>query len=122
LSFEFRSMLEKIEARGAEVEEIRAIGGGAKSDLWLQMKADIVDKKIVRPEITEGGSLGAAALGGIGVGTYKDAFDAAEKVIQIKDRFEPSKERVKLYDRYYTKVYHRMRSDLTDLFDEISQL
>lgn len=122
LSFEFRNMLENIKARGAEVGEIRAIGGGAKSDLWLQMKADIVDKKIVRPEITEGGSLGAAVLGGIGVGTYRDAFDAAEQVIRIIDRFEPSEERVELYDRYYTKVYRRVRSELSGLFDEISQL
>ncbi|UCD73561.1 MAG: hypothetical protein JSW01_02675, partial [Candidatus Bathyarchaeota archaeon] len=122
LSFEFKSMLEFIEGRGAQVEEIRAIGGGAKSDLWLQMKADIADKKIMRPEITEGGSLGAAVLGGIGVGAYRDAFHAAEQVIRIKDRFEPDKERVRLYGKYYSKIFCRMRTDLSDLFEEMSSL
>jgi sugar (pentulose or hexulose) kinase len=122
LSFEFKSMLEFIEGRGAQVEEIRAIGGGAKSDLWLQMKADIADKKILRPEITEGGSLGAAVLGGIGVGVYRDAFDAVEQVIRITDRFESDKERVKLYNKYYSKIFCRMRTDLSDLFEEMSSL
>jgi len=120
LSFEFRGMLESVRERGADLEEIRAIGGGAKSDLWLQIKADIADKRIVRPEVTEGGSLGAAVLGGIGIGAYKDAYDAVEKVVRIKDTFEPDKERVKLYDKYYSKIYRRIRPDLSNLFDEMS--
>jgi len=121
LSFEFRAMLESVETRGADVAEIRAIGGGAKSNLWLQMKADIVDKRIARPEITEAGSLGAAVLGGIGVEEYKDAFDAVGKFFRIKDRFQPNEEQVKLYDKYYSKFYSRIRADLSDLFEEMAR-
>lgn len=122
LSFEFKGMLENIKGKGAQVEEIRAIGGGAKSNLWLQMKADIADSSVVRPECTEAGSLGAAMLGGIGVETYKDAHDAVERMIRISKRFQPDREKAKLYNKYYSKVYCRMRAKFSDLFEEMAKL
>jgi sugar (pentulose or hexulose) kinase len=63
---------------GNTVREVYTIGGGARSDLWSQIKADIYKKPVYTFEASEGGILGSAILAGVGVGIYTDARAGAE--------------------------------------------
>ena len=62
VAFEMRLNIEILEESGIEINELRAIGGGAKSPLWTQLKADVTGKKIITLNVTETGCLGAAML------------------------------------------------------------
>ncbi|MBN1436373.1 MAG: hypothetical protein JW936_04805 [Sedimentisphaerales bacterium] len=77
--------------------EFVATGGGAKSDAWLQIKADIFGIPFVRNEITECSALGAALLAGIGSGQLESNRSTIERFAVAQRRFEPQPERHQLY-------------------------
>jgi len=62
VAFEMRLNLDILERSGCMVSELRAIGGGAKSAFWTQLKADVLGKPITTLNVTEAGCLGAAML------------------------------------------------------------
>jgi len=105
--FELRRPLEIIEAAGTHVEEVRTTGGGARSDLWSQLKADIYQKRVVTFENFEGGMLGAAILAGVGAGVYPDERSGADRTVRLAREFLPD---TTLADRY---------DYLFDLFKEL---
>ncbi len=65
---------------GIDVKEIRAMGGGANSPLWCQMKADMTGKKLVTLKNKETACLGSAILAGVGTGVFKSVEEAAQKI------------------------------------------
>lgn len=82
------------------VTEIIAIGGGAKSPLWRQIKADITGKKVVTLKNKETGCLGTAILAGYGSGVYTDINEAVSKIVERKDETTPKADKVDADDVY----------------------
>lgn len=80
-----------------DVRETRVIGGGAKSGLWNQIKADILGVPYVRLNRSEFGVLGSAILAGYAVGEFDDLIATAEQFTKIKDRTEPNLEHHAFY-------------------------
>ncbi|MCD4825431.1 MAG: hypothetical protein K8S55_12610 [Phycisphaerae bacterium] len=64
--------------REGRPSRIVATGGGARSDLWLQMKADMLDVEFVAPACKEPACMGAAMLGSVAAGWFADLADAAK--------------------------------------------
>ena len=62
VAFEMRLNLDILERSGCKIRELRTIGGGAKSDIWNQLKADVIGKPISVLQVTEAGCLGTAIL------------------------------------------------------------
>jgi len=83
------------------IEKIRLTGGGARSKIWAQMLADILDREIVTVEPAEGSAYGAALLAGIGVGVYRNAIQACRNTLKLKGRIKPRKKNVTIYARHY---------------------
>jgi len=121
LSYELRRNIEAIERQGTEITEIRAIGGGARSDFWSQLKADITGRPLVVPNVTEAAALGAAMLAGIGVEIYGNFEEALSIVYKERSRFSPQAEKMEKYNKYYN-VYRKIYNPLIGVFDEISEL
>ncbi len=71
------------------VDEIRVMGGGAKSSLWCSMKADITDKKLITLKNKETACLGSAILAGVGAGVFDSVEDAC-KLIDTDKEYTPS--------------------------------
>jgi hypothetical protein len=101
-----------------DIDEIMVVGGGAKGRVWRQIMADVYNTKIVVPTVLEeAGSMGAAVIGGVGAGIYKD-FDAIENFLEIADVQMPNPAAVEAYkpvrelfdDCYFAleKVYSKM--------------
>ncbi len=81
------------------IDEVLVIGGGAKGAIWRQIMADIWDTKILVPSVLEeAGSMGAAVIGGVGAGLYRD-FSAIDKFIEIAHIQEPNPVNVQAYQR-----------------------
>ena len=70
----------------------RAAGGGSKSGWWMQLKADLLGVPVEVPEHSEPGTLGAALLAGVGIGTYRSLAEAAQRVT-IARCYQPDAER-----------------------------
>ena len=80
-----------------KIDEIMVVGGGAKGAVWRQIMADIYNTRITVPAVLEeAGSMGAAVIGGVGTGIYKD-FDAIERFLEIQAVHEPDPKAVKAY-------------------------
>ena len=89
VTFYFVDGMERLKALGVDSSEFVATGGGAKSDPWLQIKADIFGVPFVRPQITECSVLGAAMLAGLGTGRFTSPAEAADRFVSRQRVFEP---------------------------------
>ncbi len=111
VTYEVRSRFEALKAKGVTPREIRAVGGGAKSPFWLQLKADITNERITVPARQQVGTLGAAILAGIGIDAYNDAIDGVRSTYQGGAVYTPNEHMTGLYNRYYA-VYTHLKSTL----------
>lgn len=75
---------------GVECREIRSMGGGAKSKLWCQIKADLCDKKIVTLHNEETACLGSAILAGVAIGLFDSVEDACVRFVSLNKTYLPS--------------------------------
>ena len=85
---------------GLDVKEIRAMGGGANSPLWCQMKADLTGKRLVTLKKKETATLGSAILAGVGVGEFA-SVEEATAMIELDKAYEKSGvDYSECYERY----------------------
>ncbi len=102
---------------GIDTSEFVATGGGARSDRWLQIKADMFGVPFIRPRETEGSLLGAAMLAGIATGRYHTAQEAVDAQVTHERRFEPDPARHACYREkaaHYRRLFPIMRDFLAD--------
>lgn len=102
-----RELLQPIIEHGAAVESVRSLGGAARSDLWLQMKADMLQTPVERPACPEAASLGAAMLAATGVGQFESLEEAADAWYAPAQRFEPNAELVGAYVDVFARYLER---------------
>ena len=79
---------ENLDYLNPDIEEIRAMGGGANSPLWCQMKADMTGKTLYTLKNKETACLGGAILAGVGAGIFESVESVAD-MIEIKDSYVP---------------------------------
>ena len=120
ITFELRNNIEAVERHGTPITELRAIGGGAKSKFWLQLKADITGRKVVAPDVTEAAALGAAILAGVGSRSYVSAEEAVKEIYREKEVFLPDARAKEVYDKHYY-VYRELYPAFKELFVEIEK-
>jgi sugar (pentulose or hexulose) kinase len=89
LAFVLRNGLEEMSLCGAAYSDIRIIGGGAKSDLWNRIKADILGTIITTMECPEAASLGTAILQSISAGYYSSYQEAVDNMVRTAQIVEP---------------------------------
>lgn len=82
------TLKENLDYIGADVTEIRAMGGGANSPLWCQMKADMTGKTLHTLKNSETACLGGAILAGVGTGVF-ESVESVINLIQIKKSYTP---------------------------------
>jgi xylulokinase len=107
--------VEVLEDMNVKVEEIRVLGGGARSKIWNQIKADLIGKPVLSTENEEAACLGAAILAGSATGVYGSVEKACKDMVKIKDRYTPNPANSKVYQGTYAN-YVRLYNDLTDMF------
>jgi len=114
VTFYFVEPLEGLRRLGIDTSQFVATGGGARSDAWLQIKADVLGVPLVRPAITECGVLGAAMLAGLATGRLADPAEAIARFVRRDRVFEPDPRRHALY-RDRAAAYRRLYPALKDL-------
>lgn len=104
---------------GLEIRQVRVSGGGARSELWRQILADVFAAELATLNSTEGAPYGAALLAAVGAGAYPTVQEACRSCIKIVRRVEPAAERVKVYQDFYG-IYRSLYQTLKDSFKAIS--
>jgi len=106
-----QDLLEPIRAHNIEVSSVRTLGGAARSDLWLQMKADLLGIPVERPACSEAASLGAAILAATGIGQFESIAEAADSWYRTDRVFEPQTGMYEVYREVYARyldIYQRL--------------
>jgi xylulokinase len=103
VAFGLRDSLEIIKDMNMPINDVRLIGGGARSNLWKQIIADIFNMPIGEINTNQGGALGAAILAAVGAGVYPDVKTGCKQMVRVVDAISPDKENVQVYDSVYKK-------------------
>jgi xylulokinase len=116
IAFIVRRNVDVLAGLGIPVDEVRALGGGARSGTWCQIKADVLGIPVVTTEIEEAASLGAAILAGVAVGAFPSLEAAVDRMVAVKERFEPDPANRATYDTAYT-TYRDLYESLVGVFE-----
>jgi xylulokinase len=113
VAFGLRDSLEILKDINVPINEVRVIGGGAKSSLWKQILADIFGVEIQEINTNQGGALGAAILAAVGAGHYKTVEEGCNAMIRVTHIVKPQSEKVNYYNSTYPKyvnLYNSLRT------------
>jgi len=123
LSMEVRILLETFtELTGATYPEIRCFGGGSRNRFWVQMKADVLNRRMRINAIQENAALGAALLAGIGSGVYRDADEAFQNLSLDEETFVPDPASTQVYRQMYETFYRDLYPRLAPINHDIEAM
>jgi len=117
-TFYLKECVEALAPTGIEIADFRAVGGGSKSDAWIQVCADVLGRPFVRPQVTEAGALGAAIIAGVGGGAFPSYESGVEAMVRLEHTFEPNPQQQELYERRfetYTRLWPLLKDYLPTL-------
>jgi len=106
---------------GVKLNHIRAIGGGARSELWRQIQADVFGMPVRQTAVEEGPAYGAALLAGVTAGQFKDVHEASSLVRLRPEVAEPNRDNAQLYRRYL-KIYRDLYPATTAAMAQLNEL
>jgi xylulokinase len=120
-AFGLRHNVDVAEKTGVRIDTLRSVGGGSRSAVWSQIKADLLGRPIAVPAVSLGAPLGDALLAGIGVGLYPDLVSATRLVDQPLTRYQPREAASAHYDRLYP-LYRQLYTANERLFGELARV
>lgn len=110
-AFMLQECLQAVADQGVSLGPVRSLGGAARSDLWLQIKADLLNVPVERPACSDAASLGAAILAAPSTGLFQTAQEAALSWYHPAGCFEPRADQHVIYQSLYAR-YQQVRKDL----------
>ncbi len=118
ITFYLKEVIDSLPEIGIRIQDYRVVGGGSRSDTWVQICANILGTPFTRPVITEAGALGAAILAGVGGGIYADYAEGVAAMVKLDRTFEPD---LALHQRYQTRYqyYQRLWPLMADYLREL---
>ena len=116
IGYRLRSILDILDQMVGKIHEIRASGGYVQSPLWLQITADILDRKVMVPEFTESSAIGAAFWALIGLGVVGGIEDLA-KYTKVSSIYQPNQQDVETYQRTY-EIYQELYQLLKGMYEK----
>lgn len=118
ITYEMRLNLDRLGEAGVAVHELRAIGGGARSRTWLQLKANIFNRPVSTLNVSEAACLGAAMLAGVAVGEYPSLAEATAALVRVTETFEPQAAEAARYEEMYA-LYRELYPTVRDLIHRL---
>lgn len=119
-TYAMRDSLEIIDGMNIPIREVRLSGGGARSEYWRQMQADIYGKKVVTINAEEGPAYGVALLAAAGTGAYKNVVEACDATIRVVTKTGPNAKAKKAYNKAYPmygSLYRSLKQDFASISD-----
>jgi len=114
-----RQFAEMMRVAGAPVDRLLCLGGGSRSPVWAQIKADITDLPVVTFACEEAAALGAGILAAVGYGIYRNVEEARPMYALPERVYEPRAENRAIYDRDFRR-FHRLLELMAGYFQSLS--
>lgn len=114
VAFSLRDCLEVLKEMKIPVQNMLAVGGGAKSRFWCEILAGVYEMPILLPKASYGAALGAAILAGTAVGVYNSVENACDRLIRETSAVEPKANYEKMYE-IYIDLYRCLKDDYIKL-------
>jgi xylulokinase len=121
VAMSLRESLEIIKQLEVPVKEMRVSGGGAKSPLWKQILADVMNQSACTMNAEQGPAFGVALLAAVGNGEFKNIEEACKATIEVTAKTAPQRSAVKTFDRTFP-IYRSLYASLKQTFSDISRL
>ena len=112
IAFGLKQLIAEMHVSRESMEHLKVIGGGAKSRVWMQILADVLNSPIEQLEGNVGAGYGMALLSAYSCGAIASLEDIADRAVTVKERFLPRAYHVNLYQkkyRQYQRVYEAMK-------------
>ncbi len=120
VAYNCRWLLDVVGKAGFKCETLRAIGGGARSDIWMQILADVTRREVEAVvNAQEAGAMGCALAVAVALGEYGSYRDL-KKVIKVRKSFQPDPDCCSVYDELYD-VFRCLHGNLTDICRRLNQ-
>ena len=103
VAYGLRDSLELLRSLGCAVDVGRVSGGGARSRLWLEIVASVLRLPLQRAAVEEGAAFGAALLGGVRAGIFRDVRDSVDACVRVRDEIEPNPDWAEVYADGYER-------------------
>jgi xylulokinase len=103
VAYGLRDSLELLRELGVDPEAGHVSGGGARSEHWLRILASVLGLPMRRTATDEGSAYGAALLGGVAAGVFRDVHEAVASCVRLVDAVEPEPEWSAAYERGYRR-------------------
>jgi len=120
IGFMLKRILTAVELFGIKIEEVHSMGGAARSDLWLQIKADICGYPFIQMPEEETSTLGAAILASVKAGDYVSIEEAVDVMVKPGRKFYPHKSISDIYFKNY-ELYKNLYKSLKPVFKDYSK-
>ncbi|MFK7737864.1 MAG: xylulokinase [Pirellulaceae bacterium] len=121
VAMSLRESLEIIKGLKVPVREMRLSGGGAKSNLWKQIFADVMDQSACTINAEQGPAYGVALLAAVGAGQFKNIEEACKATIEVVKKTPPKKPAVRTYNKLFP-IYQSLYGSLKETFDELASV
>lgn len=119
VAYALRDAAEVLLETGARCERVVAAGGGARSDVWLQIQADVFERDVYRSASVEQACLGAAITAAVGAGAYPDFETACAACVDAPTQvFHPIAQNVAVYQKLYP-IYRDIYAQNKEIFARI---
>jgi xylulokinase len=103
VAYGLRDSLELLRELGVDPRDGRVSGGGARSEVWLRILASVLGLPIRRTTADEGSAYGAALLGGVAAGVFRDVHEAVATCVRLLDPVDPDPQWVDAYEHGYRR-------------------
>jgi xylulokinase len=121
VAYSLRDCMEIFRDLGIPIQQVRAAGGGARSQVWRQVMADVFGTELVTINVTDSTAFGAALLAGVGSGVFRSVSEACASTVRIVERTEPIAENQAAYNEYYP-VYRSLYRALKPAYDAVAAI
>jgi xylulokinase len=119
ITFYLRECFETLPEADIAITDFRAVGGGSKSDAWIQVCANILGRPFLRPRVNEAGVLGAAILAGAGCGVFASLKAGVETMVRLDRQFDPDPAQQQQYEESFAR-YRRLWPLMADYLRELA--
>jgi D-xylulose kinase len=99
VSYEIRTNVEVMRELGLPSKEVRVTGGAARSEIWMQIQADVLRTPVIRTKMEEATAVGAAILAFKGIGVFKSVVQAAEEMVAVLPPLQPRADTLVVYKK-----------------------
>ena len=118
VAYALRDCIEVAKTSGLQITATKICGGGAKSDIWKQVIANVFGIPVYVLNVEEGPAYGAAILAMVGAGEYLSVEDTAEKIVKTGNRISPMASLVEKYEKKY-RVFKQIYPAIRGVFQHI---